>query len=76
VEWLLTITGLRNPQRGQYRRATWRPLEPISSNTAVSPVIDMVERRMMMMVEKALPDCGRHRSQWQSPVAIGAAEIV
>jgi hypothetical protein len=65
-----------DPQRGQYRRATWRPLEPISSKTAVSPSIFIVERLMMMMVEKALPDCGRQRSQWQRPAAIGAAEIL
>jgi hypothetical protein len=31
---------------------------------------------MMMTVEKALPDCGRQRSQWQRPAAIGAAEIL
>jgi hypothetical protein len=65
-----------DPQRGQYRRATWRPLEPISSKTAASPSIFIVERLMMMMVEKALPDCGRQRSQWQRPAAIGAAEIL
>jgi hypothetical protein len=51
-----------DPQRGQYRRATWRPLEPISSKTAVSPSISIVERLMMMTVEKALPDWGRQRS--------------
>jgi hypothetical protein len=31
---------------------------------------------MMTIVEKALPDCGLQRSQWQRPVAIGAAEIL
>jgi hypothetical protein len=63
-----------DPQRGQCRRATWKPLEPISSETAVSPSISIVER-LMMMVEKALPDCGRQRLQWQRPATIGAAEI-
>jgi hypothetical protein len=29
-----------------------------------------------MMVEKALPDCGRQRLQWQRPATIGAAEIL
>jgi hypothetical protein len=65
-----------DPQRGQYRRATFTPLEPISSNAAVSPSISIVERLMMMTVEKALPDCGRQRSQWQRPAAIGAAKIL
>ena len=65
-----------DPQRGQYRRATWKPLEPISSKTAVSPSISIVERLIMMTVEKALPDCGRQRSQWQRPAAIGCAEIL
>jgi hypothetical protein len=31
---------------------------------------------MMTMVENALPDCGRQRSQWQRPVAIGGDEIL
>jgi hypothetical protein len=51
-------------------------MEPISSKTAVSPSISIVERLIMMTVEKALPDCGRQRSQWQRPAAIGAAEIL
>jgi hypothetical protein len=37
-------------------------MEPISSKTAVSPSISIVERLIMMTVEKALPDCGRRRN--------------
>jgi len=48
----------------------------MSSKTAVSPSISNAERLMIITVEKALPDCGRHRLQWQSPVAIGVAEIL
>jgi hypothetical protein len=44
--------------------------------TAVSPSISNVERLMTMMVEKAVPDCGRQRLQWQRPATIGAAEIL
>jgi hypothetical protein len=31
---------------------------------------------MMMIVEKALPDCGRHLLQWHKPVTIGFSEIL
>jgi hypothetical protein len=31
---------------------------------------------MKMIVEKALPDCGRHLSQWQRPSTIGRSVIV
>src|SRR4029077_9741052 len=37
----------------------------MSSNTAVSPSSVIVER-LMMTVEKVLPDCGRHRPMAQS----------
>jgi hypothetical protein len=48
----------------------------MSAKMAVWPSISIVERLMMMTVEKALPDCGRQRSQWHRPVATGAAEIL
>ena len=64
------------PQRAQWRRNTPSPLAPISSNTAVSPVIVIALLCTKMTVEKALPDCGRQRLQWQRPVARGLSETV
>jgi hypothetical protein len=58
------------PQRGQERRNTRRPLDPTSSKTAVSPVIVSALWCMKMTVENPDPDCGRQRLQWQSASAI------
>jgi hypothetical protein len=39
-------------------------------------VIVIALRWMKMMVEKALPDCGRQRLQWQRPSTIGFSVIL
>jgi hypothetical protein len=65
-----------DPHRAQQRRPTRMPLAPTSSKTVVSPLSSNVERLRMMTVEKALPDCGRHRLQWHKAAAIGFAEIL
>ena len=40
------------------------------------PVIVTALRWMKMIVEKALPDCGRQRLQWQRPSTIGLSVIL
>jgi hypothetical protein len=42
----------------------------------VGPSSSNVERLTMMTVEKAVPDCGRHLSQWHSAATIGFSEIL
>jgi hypothetical protein len=46
------------------------------SRPAVSPVVVTALRCTKITVEKALPDCGRQRLQWQRPVASGFSAMV
>jgi hypothetical protein len=74
VESGTVVSG--EPQRGQYPRRTFRPLDPTSSNWAISPVIVTAARWTKMIVENALRDCGRQRSQWQRAAAKGCSAML
>jgi hypothetical protein len=65
-----------DPHLAQERRPTRLPLAPMVSKTFVGPSSWNVDLLMMMTVEKAVPDCGRHLLQWHSAATIGFSEIL